>query len=196
MTTFHSGQSDHGRHVRKNTNASMFNFTPQIALLICTVAFTKCEKSGAIIFKSRRSRLSLICNFIHRHALPLSQAKVFRLANSSPMLQQSPARRSRDGRELSRKTPGEMSRFIFAHLRGNGRVVATAMPPSVRLGDSQDNLPYAEHGHAMDASEACETNRSMVAQQCVAVCATDNATSRDRLVELSPSTFSHDIQRL
>jgi hypothetical protein len=43
--TFHSRQSDCGRRVRKKANASTFNFTSQIAPSICTVIFTKREKS-------------------------------------------------------------------------------------------------------------------------------------------------------
>ena len=171
MTIFHSRRSDCGRRVQKTANGSTFSFTLRIAPSICTVAFTKREKSDAIIFKSGRSRLSLICNFIHGHALPLSQAKVFRLATSSPMIQQHPARGSRDGREPSSKTSGKMSRVIFAYLPGNGQVVAIAMPPSVHQDDSQDNLPCAEHGRAMFTPETCETTRSMVSQQpCRSFC--------------------------
>ena len=165
MIIFHPRQSDCAQRACKNEKSVMFNFTSQIASSICTVAFTKREKFDAIIFTSRCSRTSLVCIFRQGHALPLSQAKVFRLANSSPMIQRSPARRSRDGHEPSGKTSGEMSRVIFAQLPGNGRVVATAMPPSIRQDDSQDNLPCAEHGRAMFAPETCETTRSMVAQQ-------------------------------
>jgi hypothetical protein len=65
MTTFHSLQSDFDRQAYKNENAGTFNFTLQIATSICTITFAKREKSDAVIFKSGRSRLSLICNFIH-----------------------------------------------------------------------------------------------------------------------------------
>jgi hypothetical protein len=58
-------------------------------------------------------------------------------------LARSPARRSRDGRETSGKKSGEISRVISAQRPGNGRTVATAMPPNVRQDDSQDNLPCA-----------------------------------------------------
>jgi hypothetical protein len=112
MITFHSRQSDCDRHARKNENAVTFNFTPQIALSICTVVFTKHVKPDATIFKSLRSRLSLICIFIHGHALPLNFVRFLRLANSSPMIQRSPARRSHNVREPSRKKSGEMSHSL------------------------------------------------------------------------------------
>jgi hypothetical protein len=165
MTTFHSRQSGCDWHTRKNECANTFNFTSQITPSICTVAFTKRKKSDAIIFKSRCSRLSLICNFRYGHALPLTKVRFLRLANSSSMIQRSPARRSRDGREPSGKTSGEMSRVISAQLTGNGRAVTTAMPPGIRQDDSQDNLPCAEHGHTAAAPETCETTRNPIAQR-------------------------------
>lgn len=165
MTTFHSRQSDCARRARKNENSGMFNFMSQIASSICTVTFTKCEKPDATIFKSRCSRLSLICHFMDGHALPLSQAKVFWLAHISPMVQRSPARRSSSDRKPSGKTSGETSCVMAARLPGNGRTTATAMPPSVRQDDSQDNSPCAGHGHAMSAPETCETDRNTVVQQ-------------------------------
>jgi hypothetical protein len=157
MTTFHSRQSGDARRTRKNENADMFNFASQIPSSICTVAFTKREMSDAIIFKSRFSCLSLFCIFRHRHALPLAKTRFLRLANSSPMAARSPARRSRDGRATSGKATGKLSRVMSAQRPGNGRAVATAMPPSVRKDSSQDNLPCAGHGRAMSAPETCET---------------------------------------
>jgi hypothetical protein len=165
MITFHSRRSDCGRRVQKITNASTFNFTPRIETSICIVAFTKCEKSGAIIFKSRCRRLSLICHFIHGQALPLSFVRFFRLAKISPKIARSPARRSRDGRETSGKKSGKMSRVIFAQRPGNGRVVAAAMPLNVRQDDSQDNWPCAGIRRAMSAPETCEITRNTIAQQ-------------------------------
>jgi hypothetical protein len=110
MIIFHPRQSDCARRTCKNENAGTFNFTSQIASSIYTVAFAKCEKSDAIIFTSRRSRLSLICNFRQGHALLLNFVRFLRLANSSSKFQRSPARRPRNGRESSGKTTGEMSR--------------------------------------------------------------------------------------
>ncbi len=155
MTTFHSRQSGDARRTRKNENTGTFKTIAQIAPSICIVAFKKRKKSDAIIFKSRCSCLSLFCIFRHRHALPLNFVRILRLANSSPMAARSPARRSRDGREASGKTSG----IISAQRPGNGRTVATAMPPSVRKDDWQDNLPCGKRERAMSAPETCETTR-------------------------------------
>jgi hypothetical protein len=165
MITFHSRQSDCAWSACKNENTGTFNLTSQIAPSICTVAFTKREKSDATIFTSRCSRLSLICNFRHGHALPLTKVRFFQLASSSPMVQRSPARRSSGDRKTSGKTSGGTSRAVSAQIPGNGRAVAAAMPTNVRQDDSQDNLPCAGHGHAMSAPETCETTRNTVVQQ-------------------------------
>jgi hypothetical protein len=114
MIIFHSRQLDCARRACKNEKSVTFNFTSRIASSICTVVFTKREKFGATIFTSRRSRLSLVCIFRQGHALPLNFVRFLRLANSSPMIQRSPARRSRNVREPSGKTSGEMSR---SHLQ-------------------------------------------------------------------------------
>jgi hypothetical protein len=165
MITFHSQQSDCARRTRKNENTGTFNLTSQIAPSICTVVFTKCEKSHVTIFTSRCSRTSLFCIFRQGQALPLSQAKVFRLAHISPIIARSPARRSSDGCEPSGKTSGKLSRVMSAQCPGNGRSVAAAMPPSVRQDGLQDNLRHAGVGRAMVAPGTCETTRKMVAQQ-------------------------------
>ena len=165
MITFHSQQSDCARRPRKNENAATFNFASQIASSICAVMFTKRVKHDATIFKSRCSCLSLICIFIQGHALPLNFVRFLRLANSSPMIQRSPARWARDGRKTSGKKSGEMSHVVSAQRPGNGRTVETAMPPNVRPDDSQDNLPCAGFGRAMSAPETCETTRNLAAQQ-------------------------------
>ena len=164
MTTFHSRQSDCGRGVRKNVNASTF----QIHVTNCTT------KSHGHVHEARKiqcNNLSSWCNhkvqcyrFNEVQALPLVRTRFSRLANSSPKTARSPARRSRDGRETSGKKSGEISRVMSAQLPGNGRAVAAAMPPSVRQDDSQDNLPCAGFGRAMSASEACETTRNTSAQ--------------------------------
>jgi hypothetical protein len=117
MITFHLRQSDCAQRPRKNEKSVTFNFTSRIASSICTVAFTKCEKFGATIFTSRRSRLSLVCIFRQGHALPLSFVRFLRLANGSSKNQRSPARRARNGRESSGKTSGEMSGPILLICR-------------------------------------------------------------------------------
>jgi hypothetical protein len=112
MIIFHSRQSDCVRHAHINENASTFNFTSQIAPSICTFTFTKCVELDATIFKSRCSRTVVCYRFDRVEALPLNFVRFFRLANSSPMIQRSPARRSRNVREPSGKTSGEMSRSL------------------------------------------------------------------------------------
>ena len=196
MTTFHSRRSGDARRTRKNENTGTLNFTSQIPPSICTVMFTKRDKSSATIFKSRCSRTVFCYRFDRVEALPLSQLRFFRLAICSPMVARSPARRLRDGRETSGKTSGEMSRVMPAQCPGNGRSVATAMPPNVRQDDSQDNLPCARLGRAMSAPETCETTRNTSAQQRDAVRATAKATSRKRIVEIPSSAFNHDIPKL
>ena len=155
MTTFHPQQSDRGRRVRKNANADTFNFKAQIPPSICAVMHTKHDKSDATIFKSLCKRMVVSKCFYTREALPLVKTRFLRLANSSPKTARSPARRSRDGREISGKTSGAIS----AQRPGNGRAVAAAMPPSVRKDSSQDNLPCSRLGRAMSAPETCETTR-------------------------------------
>ena len=126
---------------------------------------TKHDKRGATIFKSRCSRTVLCYRFDRVEALPLVSTRILRLANSSPKTARSPARRSRDGRATSGKTTGKISRVMSAQRPGNGRTVATAMPPNGRQDDSQENLPCAGFGCAMSAPETCETTRNTSAQQ-------------------------------
>jgi hypothetical protein len=159
MITFHSRQSDYDRRARKNENAATFNFTSQIASSICTVTHTKRVKPDATIFKSRCSRTAVCYRFYTKQALPLNFVRFLRLANSSPMIQRSPARRSRNVRELSGKKSGEMSRSQNAPFPGNCRAVAIAMPPNVR-------------------TATCKTTRNMARNVRAAIRATNDATSR------------------
>ena len=159
MITFHSRQLDRAQHARKNENTGTFNFTSQIPPSICTVMFTKRVKTDATIFKSRCSRTVVGYRLDRVQALPLVRTRFLRLAKSSPKTARSPAGRSRDGRETSGKKSGEMSRVISAQRPGNGRTVATAMPPDGRTDDSQDKLPCSRLGRAKSAPETCETTR-------------------------------------
>jgi hypothetical protein len=170
MTTFHSRQSDRGRRVQKMASARGFNSTPQIAPSIYTVMFTEHDKSAATIFNSLCKRRAVSKCFYRVEALPLVRTRFLRLANSSPKTVRSPARRSRDGRATSGKTTGAISRLISAQLPGNGRAVATAMPPTVRRDDTQDNLPSAP-----DANAPCP---------------------RRKLARRLASNLNHDIQKL
>ena len=189
MITFHSRQSDCARRARKNENGGTVNFVSQIALPICTVIHTKRVKTHATIFKSRCSRTVVCYRFYRVEALPLSFVRFFRLANRSPMIQRSPARWTRDGRATSGKIAGEMSRVISAQLPGNGRTVATAMPPNVRQDNSQDNLPCAGLGRAMSAPEACEATRNLAAKQPRNISQDDSSESRLHV-------FNHPVLKL
>ncbi len=155
MTTFHSRQADRGRRARENATADTFNFTAQIPPSICAVMHMKHDKRGATIFKSLCKRTAVSKCFYRVEALPLVKTRFLRLANNSPKTVRSPARRSRDGRATSGKTSGEIS----AQRPGNGRTVATAMPPSVRKDSSQDNLRAPDANAPMSAPETCETTR-------------------------------------
>ncbi len=161
MTAFHFQQPDCGRRVHKKANADTFNFAPQIPPSICAVMHTKHDKRDATIFKSLCKRTAISKCFYRVEALPLVWTRFLRLANSSPKTARSPARRSRDGRETFGKKSGEISCAMSAQFPGNGRAVATAMPPSVRQDDSQDNLPCAGLGRAMSAPESCEDNSQL-----------------------------------
>ena len=165
MKTFHSRQTDCDRHARKNENTGTLNFTSQIAPSICSICHRKRVKPDATIFKSLCSRTVLCYRFDRVEALPLVSTRILRLANSSPKIARSPARRSRDGREPSGKKSGKISRIMSAPCPGNGQTVAAAMPPNVRQDDLQDNLPCAGLGRAMSVPEACETTRNLAAQQ-------------------------------
>ena len=189
MITFHSQQSDCARRARKNENAATFNFASQIASSICAVMFTKRVKHDATIFKSRCSRTVLCYRFDRVEALPLVWTRFFRLAKSSPKTARSPARRSRDGREPSSKTFGEISRAMSAQLPGNGRTVAAAMPPNVCQDNSQDGSPCGEIRRAMFAPEACETTRNLAAQQPRNISQDDSSESRRHV-------FNHPVLKL
>ena len=189
MNTFHSRQTDCDRHARKNENTGTLNFTSQIAPSICTVRHTKRVKTNATIFKSRCSRTVLCYRFDRVEALPLVSTRFLRLANGSPKIARSPARRSRDGCETPGKKSGEMSRVISAQLPGNGRTVAAEMPPNVRQDNSQDGSPCAGLGRAMSAPEACETTRNLAAQQPRNISQDDSSESRRHV-------FNHPVLKL
>ena len=189
MTTFHPRRSDCGRRVHKKANASALNFTSQIASSICTVMFTKHVKPDATIFKSRCSRTVLCYRFDRVEALPLVSTRILRLANSSPKIARSPARRSRDGRETSGKKSGEMSRIMSAQRPGNGRTVAAAMPSNVRQDNSQDGSPCAGFGCAMSAPETCETTRNLAAQRPTQHLASSSWEFRRQLLTMTSKTL-------
>ena len=123
------------------------------------------KNSSATVFKSRCNRTSLDCNFIQNKPYPLSGQGFY----GSPIARRKLRGVPRDGHAMAAKHParqsGEISRVMSAQRPGNGRTVATAMPPDGRRDDSQDNLPCAGFGRAMSAPETCETTRNLAAQQ-------------------------------
>jgi hypothetical protein len=164
MTTFHSLQSDWRRRVCKKANVSTLqisvtNYTTKLHSHVHEGRIIQCNNVSSMVQKHGCK----YC-FYAKQALPLPTGRILRLAGSSPMNARSPARRSRDGRETSGKKSGKMSRVMSAQLPSNGRTVATAMPPSIRQDDSQDNLPCAGLGRAMSAPETYETTRNLAAQ--------------------------------
>ena len=163
MITFHSRQSDCARHTRKNKNVGTFNFTSQIAPSICTVAFTKREKSDATIFTSRCSRTVLCYRFDRVEALPLNFVRFLRLVIRSPMNQRSPARWTRDGRATSGKIAGEMSRGNAAHFPGNSRTTANAVPSDDQEDGSRDNSQHgAQRPHRSPRNRRCSISRNIL----------------------------------
>jgi hypothetical protein len=165
MTTFHPQQSDRGLRVHQKADANVL----QIHVTNCSIKLLghvhEARKIVCNNFPEAAQERVMEMLLWTKQALPLVSTRFLRLANNSPKLARSPARRSRDGRETSGKKSGEMSRVMSAQCPGNGRTVATAMPPNVRQDDSQDNLPYAGFGRAMSAPETCETTRNLSAQQ-------------------------------
>lgn len=183
---FHSPQPSCARRVCKQAIAGTFNFTSQIASSIYAVVFTKRVKPDATIFGSRCSRTVIGYRLDRVQALPLSRAKVLRLANGSPELARSPARWSRDDREPSGKKSGEMSRATAAQWPRNERAAAEALSPDSRRDDSQDNLRYADVRRTASAPETCKTTCNLFTQWR----RNSRATSRKQLMRLSPSAFN------
>ena len=170
MITFYSRQSDCARHVRKNENAGTFNFTSQIASSICTVMFTKRVKPGAIIFKSRCSRTVVCYRFDRVEALPLNFVRFLRLANSSPIIQRSPARWSHNDREPSDKKSGELSRsrpHYFQAIAGQWQMRCRRISARVTR----------------------ETTRNMARNARTAVRATDNAITSETSRKMARRNF-------
>lgn len=188
--TFRSPQPSCARRVCKQASADTFNFTSQIASSIFAVAFTKRVKLDATIFGSRCSRTVVGYRLDRVQALPLSRAKVLQLANGSPKTARSPARWSRNVRDATGKTSGEMSRVIVAQCPRNRRAAAGVLSPDGRRDDSQDNLRYADVGRAASALETCETTHNLFAQRRRNSRATVHATSRKQLAGFSPPAFN------
>ena len=189
MTTFHPQQSDCGRRVQKMANADTFNFTPQNLHSHSHEA----RKNMCSKFQGTVQEHVNEWSFYTREALPLVLTRFLRLAQISPMDARSPARRSRDGSEMSGKKSGEISRVMSAQHPGNGRTMAKAMPPDVRQDDSQANLPCAGLWPRRKLARQlaiCPRNSRAAAR------APAKATSRKQLVEIPSPAFNHDIQKI
>ncbi len=170
MTTFHSRQSGDARRTRKNENADAFKITAQIPPSICAVMFMEHDKSDATIFKSRCSRTAVCYRLYTKQALPLNFVRFLRLANNSPMIQRSPARRSRNDREPSGKTSGEMSRSLphyFPAMAGQ----------------------WQSQCRRISARVTRETTRNMARNARTAVRATDNAITSETSRKMARRNF-------
>jgi len=185
MIIFHPRQSDCARRACKNEKSVTFNFTSRIASSICTVAFTKCEKFGATIFTSRRSRLSLVCIFRQGQALPLSFVRFLRLANGSSKNRRSPARWSRNGLEPSHKKSGEMSR-PFPHIC---RAIAGQWQTQCRQMSARQ---LARQHASLRATVTQCPHRSPRSGRCNI----SRNVSQDNCPELRHHDFNHDSQKL
>jgi hypothetical protein len=159
MTTFHPQQFDRGQCVHQKAGTSAL----QISVTNCTAKLrSHVHEAGKIQCNNLQGAgqaYAAELKFYRVEALPLVWTRFLRLAKSSPKTARSPARRSRDSRATSGETSGAISRLMSAQLPGNGRAMATAMPPDGRADSSQDNLPCAECERAMSAPETCETTR-------------------------------------
>jgi len=189
MTVFHSRQSGDARRTRKNENADTFNFASQIPPPNLHSHGHEARKIVCNNFSSWCNHKVQCYRFNEVQALPLVSTRILRLANSSPKIARSPARRSRDGRETSGKKSGEMSRIMSAQRPGNGRTVAAAMPSNVRQDNSQDGSPCAGFGCAMSAPETCETTRNLAAQRPTQHLASSSWEFRRQLLTMTSKTL-------
>ena len=159
MTTFQPRQSERGRCVHRKAGAdALQNHVTNRTTKIHSY-FHEARKIWCNHFHRALQEHVNEWSFYTREALPLVKTRFLRLANSSPKTARSPARWSRDSRELSGKTSGGISCAMSAQLPGNGRSVAETMPPDVRRdnrrraercpgGDRQDNLQSANGNNA------------------------------------------------
>jgi hypothetical protein len=110
MIIFHSQQSDCARCHRKNENAATFNFTSQIPPSNLHGHFHEARTIVCNNLSSAVQAHVMELPLYAKQALPLNFVRFLRLAIRSPMIQRSPARRSRNDREPSDKKSGELSR--------------------------------------------------------------------------------------
>jgi len=192
MTTFQPRQSDRGRCVHRKAGANALQNHVTKRTTEMHSYFHEARKVRCNSFQRASQERVIEWSFYTREALPLVRTRILRLAQISPMIARSPARRPRDEREISGKTSAGISRAISAQLPGNGRAAATATLPNVHQDGSQDNSHCTGNGRAISAPETCETTRNTVTRQPGAVRATVGVTSR----KMTCSNLNHDIQKL
>ena len=190
MTTFHPQQSDRGRRARKKAERQhASNSRHKLPPPNCTVMFTKREKSGATIFKALCKRTVVEYVILYRASLTPCQNKVFTARQSSPMTARSPARRSRDGRETSGKTSGEISRVISAQSSrqwpGSGNGNAAECPAGRLARQLALRRTRTRHVRAGNLRDDSQHGRATAVPQ-------SSATSR----KTTRSNLNHDIQKL
>jgi len=192
MTTFHLRQSERGRCVHRKTGADALQNHVTNRTTKMHSYFHEARKIWCNHFQRALQERVNEWSFYTREALPLVRTRILRLAQISPIIARSPARRPGDEREISGKTSAGVSCAISAQLPGNGRAAATATPPNVHQVGSQDNSHCTGNGRAMAAPETCETTRNTVTQlprhNRAAVGVTSRKTTR--------SNLNHDIQKL
>lgn len=196
MTTFHPQQSNRGRCVHQKAGAT----TLQIYVTNFTIKLHghshEARKIVCNSFQGVVQAYAAELEFYTSHALPLSRAKVSRLANGSPELVRSPARWSHDVREPSGGKSGKMSRATVAQCPRNERAAAEALSPDSRRDDSHDNLRFADVGRSVSAPATCEATRNLFTQWRRNSRATASAISREQLVGFLPPAFDRHIQKL
>ena len=185
MTSIHQQQSNRGRYAHQETGANVFQ-----------IHVTNCARNLRHHFHEARK---VVCNNFQRaaqervtelllyakHALPLVETRILRLAQISPLIARSPARQPRDKRAMSGKIAGKMSYGISAQLPGNGRTVATAMPPDGR----RDNRRRAERcptGNRQDNLQSTSGNNAEY----------PTSLRRANLPDFRRQLSIHDIQKL
>jgi len=159
MTTFHARQSDRGRCVHRKAGADALQNHVTNRTTKMHSYFHEARKNVRSKFQGTVQEHVSEWSFYTIEALPLVRTRILRLAQISPMIARSPARRPRDEREISGKTSAGISCAMSAQLPGNGRSVAETMPPDVRrdnrrraerfpVGNRRDNLQSASGNNA------------------------------------------------
>jgi hypothetical protein len=192
MTTFRSQQSDRGQRVRQEASANAF----QIHLTNCARNLRRhVHEARKIVCNKLQGAVQehvIELSFYTREALPLVGTRILRLAENSPMAARSPVRRPRDVRESSGKTSGGISCAMSAQLPGNGRAVATAIPPNVRQATRKTTGVAPKSDARWPRRKLARQLATWSRNSRAAVRATVKRTSR----KTTRSNLNHDIQKL